>query len=151
DTVAQAAAALEPLTGRLTYLIFAAGVLGTGFLSIPVLAGSQSYMLAETFGWKTGLDKKFHKARLFYISIIFSLAVSVGLDFFGISAIQALLYTAVCYGLTAPVMVAVVLHIGSNRKIMGENTNSMLSNALGAIALIIMSAAAFALLYFLFF
>lgn len=151
DTVAQAAAALEPLTGRLTYLIFAAGVLGTGFLSIPVLAGSQSYMLAETFGWKTGLDKKFHKAKLFYISIILSLAVSVGLDFFGISAIQALLYTAVCYGLTAPVMVAVVLHIGNNRKIMGGHTNSRLSNALGAIALIIMSAAAAALLYFLFF
>ena len=150
DTVDQAAKALEPLTGKLTYLIFAIGVVGTGLLAIPVLAGSQSYMLAETFGWQAGLDKKFPQAKGFYIAIIFSLLVGLSLDFFGISPIKALLYTAISYGLTAPVLIAIILHIGNNKKIMKENTNSRLSNILGFITLILMTAAAFALIYFLF-
>mgnify|MGYP001791497707 CR=1 FL=1 len=149
DTVDQAAKALEPLAGRLTYLMFALGVLGTGLLAIPVLAGSQSYMLAETFGWKAGLDKKFPKARAFYISIIFSLLVGLSLDFLGISPIKALLYTAILYGLTAPFLIAVILLIGNNKKILKENTNSKLSNILGFITLLIMSVAAVALIYFL--
>jgi NRAMP (natural resistance-associated macrophage protein)-like metal ion transporter len=150
DTVDQAAKALEPLTGKLTYLIFAIGVLGTGLLAIPVLAGSQSYMLAETFGWEAGLDKKFPQAKAFYISIIISLLVGLSLNFFGISPIKALFYTAISYGLTAPVLIAIVLHIGNNKKIMKENTNSRLSNILGFITLLIMTAAAIALIYFLF-
>lgn len=150
DTVDQAAKALEPLAGKLTYLIFALGVLGTGMLAIPVLAGSQSYMLAETFGWKAGLDKKFPQARAFYISIIISLIIGLSLDFLGISPIKALIYTAICYGLTAPIMIAVILHIGNNKKIMKTHTNSKLSNLLGFITLLIMTAAAFGLIYFLF-
>ena len=150
DTVDQAAKALEPLAGKLTYLIFAIGVIGTGLLAIPVLAGSQSYMLAETFGWKAGLDKKFPEAKLFYISIIISLLVGLSLDFMGISPIKALLYTAIAYGLTAPLMIAIVLHIGNNKKIMKENTNSLVSNILGFITLLAMSAAAVGLLYFIF-
>ena len=150
DTVDQAAKALEPLAGKLTYLIFAIGVIGTGLLAIPVLAGSQSYMLAETFGWKAGLDKKFPEAKLFYISIMISLLVGLSLDFMGISPIKALLYTAIAYGLTAPLMIAIVLHIGNNKKIMKDNTNSLLSNILGFITLLAMSAAAVGLLYFIF-
>jgi len=149
DTVDQAAKALEPLTGRFTYFIFAIGVLGTGLLAIPVLAGSQSYMLAETFGWEAGLDKKFPQAKPFYVAIIISLLVGLSLDFLGISPIKALLYTAISYGLTAPVMIAIVLHIGNNKKIMGANTNSKLSNILGFITLILMTVAAIALIYFL--
>jgi NRAMP (natural resistance-associated macrophage protein)-like metal ion transporter len=149
NTVDQAALALEPLTGKFTYLIFAIGILGTGLLAIPVLAGSQSYMLAETFGWKAGLDKKFPQAKPFYISIVISLLVGMSLDFLGISPIKALLYTAIAYGLTAPVMIAMVLHIGNNKNIMKTNTNSTLSNVLGFITLILMSAAAVALIYFL--
>lgn len=150
DTVDQAAKALEPLTGQLTYLIFALGILGTGLLAIPVLAGSQSYMLAETFNWKAGLDKKFPQAKPFYIAIIISLLVGLSLDFLKVSPIKALLYTAISYGLTAPVLIAIVLHIGNNRKIMKANTNSKLSNILGFITLILMTAAAIALIYFLF-
>ena len=150
DTVDQAAKALEPLTGQFTYLIFALGVVGTGLLAIPVLAGSQSYMLAETFGWKAGLDKKFPQAKAFYISIIISLLVGLSLDFIGISPIKVLLYTAILYGLTAPVLIAIILHIGNNKKIMKTNTNSRLSNILGFTTLILMSVAAVALLYFLF-
>ncbi|HLY68160.1 MAG TPA: divalent metal cation transporter [Puia sp.] len=150
DTVDQAAKALQPLTGKFTYLAFSIGVLGTGLLAIPVLAGSQSYMLAETFGWEAGLDKKFPEAKPFYISIIISLVVGLSLDFLRISPIKALLYTAISYGLTAPVMIAIVLHIGNNKKIMKTHANSALSNILGSITLLIMTAAAVALIYFLF-
>ncbi len=150
DTVDQAALALEPLAGKLTYFILAIGVIGTGLLAIPVLAGSQSYMLAETFGWDAGLDKKFPEARAFYLSIIISLLVGLSLDFLGVSPIKALLYTAISYGLTAPVLIAIILHIGNNKKIMKENTNSRLSNILGFITLILMTVAAVALIYFLF-
>jgi NRAMP (natural resistance-associated macrophage protein)-like metal ion transporter len=148
DTVDQAAKALEPLAGKLTYLIFAIGVLGTGFLAIPVLSGSQSYMLAETFGWKTGLDKKFPQAKAFYITIIVSLLIGLSLDFFNVSPIKALLYTAILYGLTAPFLVAVVLLISNNRKIMKEHTNTLFSNILGFLTLILMAGAAVTLIYF---
>ncbi len=149
DTVDQAAKALEPLTGKLTYLIFAIGVLGTGLLAIPVLAGSQSYMLAETFGWEAGLDKKFPQAKAFYISIIVSLLVGLSLNFLEVSPIKALLFTAIAYGLTAPVLIAIILHIGNNKEIMKGNTNSKTSNVLGFITLAIMTVAAIALIYFL--
>jgi len=150
DTVDQAAGALAPLAGKLSYFCFATGVIGTGFLAIPVLAGSLSYMLAETFGWQQGLDKKFHEARGFYIAIILSLAVGLLINFSGISAMKALLYTAILYGLTSPVMIAVVLHICNNKKIMEGHTNNPLSNILGAITFFVMTAAAITLLYFQF-
>lgn len=150
DTVDQAAKALQPLAGKLTYFIFASGVLGTGLLAIPVLAGSQSYMLAETLGWNAGLDKKFAQAKPFYISIIISLIVGLSLDFLGVSPIKALLYTAIAYGLTAPVMIVMIMHIGNNKKVMKEFTNSKLSNTLGALTLILMTAAAVAMIWFLF-
>ena len=150
DTVGQAAKALEPLTGKLTYLLFAIGVIGTGFLAIPVLAGCLSYILAETFNWKEGLDKKFHEAKGFYITLIVSLIVGLCMEFFGISPIHALIYTAVLYGLTAPVMIAIIMHICNNKKVMGEFTNKRWSNVLGTLALILMSVTAIALIYFLF-
>jgi len=82
ETVDQAARALAPLTGHFAYLVFALGVIGTGLLAIPVLAGAQSYMLAETFGWQAGYTKKFTEAKTFYISIILSLLVGLSLDLF---------------------------------------------------------------------
>jgi NRAMP (natural resistance-associated macrophage protein)-like metal ion transporter len=150
DTVDQAAKALEPLTGKLTYLIFTIGIIGTGLLAILVLAGSQSYMLSETFGWEAGLDKKFPQAKAFYITIIVSLLVGLCLDLIGISPIQALIYTAILYGITAPVLIAIVLHIGNNKKVMGNYTNSKLSNILGGITLLLMTIAAIAVVYFQF-
>ena len=147
DTVDQAAKALEPLAGIFTYLIFAIGILGTGMIAIPVLSGSQSYMLAETFGWEQGLTKKFTEAKGFYVTIIISLLIGLSLDFIGISPIKALVYTAILYGLISPVMIAIILHIGNNKKIMGEFTNSKLSNILGGTTLILMTVAAVALIY----
>jgi hypothetical protein len=147
DTVEQAAMALKPIAGNLAYLLFAIGVIGTGLIAIPVLSGSISYIFSETFGWEQGLDKKFHEAKGFYVIIAISLILGLSMNYIGISPIQSLIYTAILYGLTAPVLIAIILHISNNNKIMGTNVNGKLSNFLGFSALIIMSVAAIALLY----
>jgi Mn2+/Fe2+ NRAMP family transporter len=146
-SVEDAAQALRPIAGNSAYLLFAIGILGTGFLAVPVLAGSLSYITSETFGWVEGLDKKFHEARGFYFVMVCSVAVALSVYFLGISPVRMLLYTAVLYGLTAPVMIAVILHICNDPRIMGEHVNTRRSNALGVIALLVMSAAAIALIW----
>ncbi len=145
DTVEQAAMALKPLAGNLAYLLFTIGVIGTGLIAIPVLSGSLSYIFTETFGWEQGLDKKFHEAKGFYVIIAISLILGLSLNYVGITPIQSLIYTAILYGLTAPVLIAIILHISNNKKIMGDNVNGKISNILGFTALIIMSLAAIVL------
>ncbi|HWY98825.1 MAG TPA: divalent metal cation transporter, partial [Bacteroidia bacterium] len=145
NTVQDAAMALKPLAGNSAYLLFAIGVIGTGFLAIPVLAGSVSYMLAETFGWKEGLNKKWHEAKGFYLILGISIVIGFVINLVGINPIKALIFTAVVYGVTAPVLIAIILHICNNKKIMGEFTNKPLSNILGWITLILMAVAAIAL------
>lgn len=147
DTVEQAATALKPLAGNMAYLLFAVGVIGTGLIAIPVLSGSLSYIFSETFGWEQGLDKKFHEAKGFYSIITLSLLLGLSLNYIGITPIQSLIYTAILYGLTAPVLIAIILHISNNKKIMGNNLNSKTSNILGFAALIIMTVAAVVLVY----
>ena len=151
DTVEQAAKALEPLAGKSAYLLFALGVIGTGFLAIPVLSGSLSYIFCETFGWKEGLDNKFQEAKPFYIIIAISLILGLSLNYIGISPIKALIYSAILYGITAPVLIAIILHISNNKKVMGEFTNGKMSNILGVTALVLMTASAAALLFLQFF
>jgi NRAMP (natural resistance-associated macrophage protein)-like metal ion transporter len=148
DTVEQAALALKPLAGNFAYLLFAIGVIGTGLIAIPVLSGSLSYIVTEAFGWQQGLDKKFHEAKAFYVIIAISLILGLSLNYIGISPIKALIYSAILYGLTAPVLIAIILHISNNKKIMGEFTNSRISNILGFATLIIMTIAAGFLAYF---
>ena len=147
DTVEQAAQALKPLAGNLAYLLFAIGVIGTGLLAIPVLSGSLSYIFTETFGWKQGLDKKYHQAKAFYIIIAVSLILGLALNYMGMSPIKALIYSAILYGLTAPILIAIILHISNNKKIMDKHTNGKMSNILGFAALVLMSAAAVVLVY----
>jgi NRAMP (natural resistance-associated macrophage protein)-like metal ion transporter len=146
-TVEQAAQALKPLAGNAAYILFAVGVIGTGLLAIPVLSGSLSYIVTETFGWKEGLNKKFHQAKAFYIIIAVSLLLGLSLNYIGISPIKALIYSAILYGLTAPVLIAIILHIANNHKIMGKYTNGKFSNILGFAALFLMTAAAAILVY----
>jgi len=147
DTVEQAAVALKPIAGDFAYLLFAIGVIGTGLLAIPVLSGSLSYIITETFGWEQGLDKKFHEAKAFYIVMAISLILGLSLNYIGISPVKALIYTAILYGLTAPVLIAIILHISNNKKVMGEFTNNTKSNILGFATLIIMTAASVVLIY----
>jgi Mn2+/Fe2+ NRAMP family transporter len=146
NTVEAAAEALRPLAGELAYVLFATGIIGTGLLAIPVLSGSLSHIACETFGWEEGLDHKFHEARPFYTIIALSLLVGLSLSYLGISPIKALIYSAILYGVTAPVLIAIILHICNNKKVMGNFTNSKKSNILGGLALILMSFSAIALI-----
>lgn len=146
NTVEEAAEALKPLAGNLAYILFAIGIIGTGLLAIPVLSGSLSHIACETFGWEEGLDHKFHEARPFYTIIALSLLVGLSLSYLGISPIKALIYSAILYGITSPVLIAIILHICNNKKVMGNYTNSLKSNILGGLALILMSFAAIALI-----
>jgi NRAMP (natural resistance-associated macrophage protein)-like metal ion transporter len=147
ETVEQAALALRPLAGDAAYLLFALGVIGAGLLAIPVLCGSLSYIITESFGWKGGLDKKFHQAKAFYVVAGISLVLGLLINYVGISPIKALLWSAILYGLTAPVLIAIILHIANNKVVMGEFTNNKFSNFMGFTALILMSIAALALIY----
>lgn len=142
DTVQQAAIALKPIAGNLAYALFSIGIIGTGFLAIPVLSGSLSYMFAETFNWKQGLDKKFFQAKPFYGVIIISLVIGVLLNLIGINPVQGLIYSAILYGLTAPVIIVVVLHISNNKAVMGKQVNGRWSNILGGLTLLLMTTAA---------
>ena len=146
DTVEEAAMALKPLAGKGAFVLFAVGVIGTGLLAIPVLSGSLSYIFCETFGWKEGLDNTFSEAKPFYIIIAVSLLIGLSLNYLGISPIKALIYSAILYGLTAPVLIAIILHISNNKKIMQTYTNGKRSNILGYIALTLMSIAALSLI-----
>lgn len=147
DTVEQAAKALEPVAGKASYLLFALGVIGTGFLAIPVLSGSLSYIISETFGWKGNLDRKFNQAKPFYAVIIVSVILGLLMNYIGISPVDALLYTAILYGVTSPVIIAILLHISNNRKVMGEFTNGRISNILGLATFLLMAVSAIFLIY----
>lgn len=132
-TAADAAKALEPLVqgfpnaGLIAKLIFSVGILGTGLLAIPVLAGSCSYAIAETFGWKEGLSRKVKKAKGFYIVIIIATLIGLLINFTGIDPIQALVWAAVVNGIAAVPLLTMIARIGRNGKIMGDHRVGRLS------------------------
>jgi Mn2+/Fe2+ NRAMP family transporter len=138
------------LAGNLAYVLFATGVIGISFLAIPVLGGSVSYIIAETAGWNEGLNKKFHEAKQFYFVMIASTLIGLVLQLAGINPVKALLYTAVLYGITAPVLILIILHICNSKKVMQEYTNRPLFNILGTMALLLMGASAVLMLWLLF-
>jgi Mn2+/Fe2+ NRAMP family transporter len=147
ETVDQAAVALKPLAGDMAYILFAVGVIGTGLLAIPVLAGSLSYMVSETMNWNEGLNKKFHEAKGFYFVMVVSILVAICINFTGISPVRALVITAIIYGLTAPLLIFVILLVSNNKKIMGDYTNKPWSNIFGIAAFLLMVAAGIMLLF----
>lgn len=150
QTADQAALALKPLAGDFAFLLFALGILGTGFLAVPVLAGSASYAISEAFGWKEGLYRKFSKAHGFYGVIIFATLVGLLVNFTPIKPFQMLYYTAILNGISAPLLLFLIMLIGNNKKIMGEHTNSKISNILGFTITIVMTFACLGLLIALF-
>lgn len=145
DTVEQAANALKPLAGESAYLLFTIGVIGTGFLSIPVLAGSIAYFICDTFDWQGKMDNKWHEAKGFYSIIILSILLGFLFSFFDFNPIDALIYTAVVYGFLCPIFIGMILHMCNNKQLMGKSVNGWLSNAFGGIAFIVTSAAALTL------
>jgi len=130
-SAAQAAEALRPFAGNATYWLFAIGIIGTGMLAIPVLAGSSSYAAAESFKWREGLYRKFKQAHAFYATIALSVLVGLGINFLGIDPIKALIYSAVANGIVAPLVLALIVIISSNKPIMGEWVNKKSTTWLG--------------------
>lgn len=146
-TVEDAAIALRPLAGEFSYLLFSIGIVGVGLLSIPVLASCIGYIFAELFDWKSGLDNKFHQAPRFYIVIVTSILFALLTNIFQIDPVQALILTAIIYGIIAPFLIFFILLICNNSKIVGMHTNTLMANLLGIATLLLMSFSAIFLLF----
>ena len=144
-TSADVAAALRPLAGELSVLLYTIGIVGTGLLAIPTLAGSAAYAFAETFDWKQGIDEKFTRARAFYAVVGVSIAIGVAMDFLGIGAVKALYWTAVINGLLAPFLMIGILHAASDRKLMHGQPSSWLSRVVVGATTVAMFAAGIAM------
>ena len=144
-TSAQAAEALRPLAGDAAFLLFSLGIIGTGMLAVPVLAGSAAYAVAETFEWKSGLDLKLFEAREFYAIIAFATLGGVLLDFTPIDPIKALFWSAVINGVIAVPIMVVMMLLADDPKVMGAFTVTRRLKALGWLATWTMAAAVVAM------
>jgi len=142
ETARQAAEALRPLAGDGAYLLFALGLIGTGLLAVPVLAGSASFAIAELFGWRSGLDLPPRHGRRFYLVFAGAVVAGMALNLGGTNPIRMLFLSAVVNGLLAPPLLVLVMLVGNNRAIMGMHANGPWLNALGWLATAIMFLAA---------
>ena len=146
QSTAQAAEALRPAAGAFAFFVFAAGIIGTGMLAVPVLAGSAAYAVCETFGWEEGLDRKLRDARAFYAVIAVATLLGLTVNFIGIDPIKALYWSAVLNGLLAAPLMAMMLLIANNRKIMGDLVLSRSLTVVGWMATAVMLVATVAFL-----
>jgi Mn2+/Fe2+ NRAMP family transporter len=147
ETARQAAEALRPLAGNGAYWLFTLGLVGTGMLGVPVLAGSAAYAIAEAASWRApSLSKQPRLAPGFYAVIVVAMAVGLALNYAGLNAVTMLFWSAVLNGLLAPPLVILVVLLTSDKKVMGTRTNSKRAKVLGWICAAIMAAAAVALL-----
>jgi len=142
QTSKQAAEALRPLAGTLAYFLYAAGLIGVGLLAVPTLSGSAAYAFAETFNWSQGLDEKLRRAPAFYIVVIVSICLGMAMDFLKINPVTALFWTAVINGVLAPFLLAGILIVACDKKIMRHQPSSMLSRVVVAIVMLAMFVAA---------
>ncbi len=149
-TASDAALALKPLAGSWATLLFSIGIIGTGMLAIPILAGSTSYAISESFGWKEGLYRKLNEAKAFYAVIMISIAIGIIINFLGIHPIKALIYSAIANGIVAPVVLIFIVYISGHKQIMGRYKNSGLNNVVGWLVTILMGITAIAAIYSLF-
>ena len=142
QTATDAAEALKPLSSGVASILFALGLIGSGFLAVPVLTGSSAYAIGEAFGWKCGLDEKFRGAPRFYAIIAVSTLVGMLINFLKIEPVTALFWTAVINGVLAPPLLVMIMLVSNNRKVMGERVNGKLTNFIGWTTAAVMSAAA---------
>ncbi len=147
ETASQAAEALRPFAGNTTYLLFSLGIIGTGLLAIPVLAGSASYAVSESFRWREGLNRNLKQAYAFYGVIIIAMLVGLSINFIGLNPIKALIYSAVANGIVAPVVLALIVLISSNKKIMGNWANRRHITLIGWLVTGLMAVAGIAAIY----
>ncbi|MDI6777914.1 MAG: divalent metal cation transporter [Patescibacteria group bacterium] len=134
----QAALALRPLAGNAAYLLFAIGIIGTGLLAVPILAGSGAYALSEVMKWREGLELKFSRAKGFYLIIAISILVGLGLNFVGINPIKALYYSAYLNGIIALPLLVAIMVAGNDKRIMGAETHPRWVKIFGWLAVIFM-------------
>jgi len=144
-TAQEAAEALRPLAGGGAYWLFTLGLIGTGMLAVPVLAGSCAYAIAEASAWRGSLDRRPGRAKKFYAVLAVSMALGIALNYAGLDAIKLLFTTALINGLLAPPLILIVLLLTSDRKVMGDATNSRALAVVGWITLAVMVAAALGL------
>jgi NRAMP (natural resistance-associated macrophage protein)-like metal ion transporter len=145
ETTRQAAEALRPIAGDAAYLLFAAGLIGSGLLAIPVLAGSASFAIAELRGWRAGLDEPFRRARRFYLVFGTAIAIGTALVLFSASPIRMLFYSALLNGIAAPPLMVVIMLVANDARVMGKWTNPPALNVLGWTATALMIAAGLAM------
>lgn len=145
----QAALALKPLAGQFSYLLFSLGIIGTGMLAVPILAGSSSYAISECFGWRVGLNRKFNQAHAFYGVIIISMVVGLAMNFLHLDVIKMLIYSGVLNALTSPLILALIVLISSNRKVMKEWTNGPITKFFGWFITIIMTLASILTIWYI--
>ena len=148
NTSAEIAAALRPLAGNLATLLYTVGLLGTGALAIPTLAGSAAYAFAETFGWNQGIDERFGRARAFYVVVIIAMGIGVGLDFANVNPVKALYWTAILNGLLAPFLLLGIVIAASDRKLMQNQPSSLLGRGVVWLTTAAMFGAAIAMFTF---
>ncbi len=145
ETSAQAAKALEPLAGRFAFELFAVGIIGTGLLAVPVLAGSAAYGVAETFRWHASLESRPNKAKQFYGVLAVATIVGLALNFVGLNPIRALFWSAVINGVVSVPLMIVTMRMAANRKVMGEFTLPPYLRVMGWVATAVMLAASIGL------
>jgi NRAMP (natural resistance-associated macrophage protein)-like metal ion transporter len=145
QTSAQAAEALRPIAGPFAFVLFAAGIIGTGLLALPVLAGSAAYALGEAMGWQVGLAKKAGRAPAFYGAIAVATAIGAAMNFAPIDPIKALFWSAVINGVVAVPIMVIMMSITQRRDIMGEFVLPLYLRVLGWLATLAMGATALAL------
>ena len=145
NTAADAAQALRPLAGNAARLLFAIGVIAVGFLAVPVMTTGAAYDLCQTFGWRHGLHAKFHEARAFYVSITVVTFIAMGMNFFGINPMRALVWAGIVQGFSTPFLMLMVMLITNNRLIMGRWVNGRAINILGWVTTAAMFAVTIAL------
>jgi NRAMP (natural resistance-associated macrophage protein)-like metal ion transporter len=141
-TAQEAAEALRPLAGAGAYWLFTLGLIGTGMLAVPVLAGSCAYALAEALAWRGSLNRQPRRAKKFYIVLGVAMALGIALNYAGLDAIKLLFTTAVINGILAPPLILLVLLLTTDRTVMGAAVNSRLVTALGWVTFVVMSVAA---------
>jgi NRAMP (natural resistance-associated macrophage protein)-like metal ion transporter len=141
ETSAQAAEALRPVAGRFAFLLFSLGIIGTGMLAVPVLAGSAAYAVAETFRWRRGLDRKLREARGFYAIVALATLCGIALTFSPIDPIKALFWSAVINGVIAVPVLVVMMLLASNKKVMGPFVSGAALRFFGWLTVAVMSAA----------
>ncbi len=146
QTTSQAAEALRPIAGQFVFLVFALGIIGTGLLALPVLAGSAAYAVGETLGWHVGLARKFDRAKGFYATIAIATVVGATLNFVSIDPIKALFWSAVINGVVAVPVMVMMMRLAGNRAVMGQFTIPLPLKLMGWLASAVMAAAAAAMI-----